>query len=209
MLDYTECRVLIIWVSLSMAPSLAGAPQQPVASSATPRKQSIFDPRNTPSRGDWQRFHILTDSDRKELWMSQARENPGMRLQDWSWQWRLGWLRACGKNPTHSYCEGILRQGLQDPAAMVRAEAAMQFSQSRQRKNVRSEDIAALVASYERPDNQRDGKPLFVCERILDALYRLDTPQARSQAAQLAKRHPKTLSYWQGRSRPPKNTKKV
>ncbi|MCX6126753.1 MAG: hypothetical protein NTV34_18640 [Proteobacteria bacterium] len=152
-----------------------------------------FNIKAPPTSGDWQRFHSLSETSLVEIWDIYSKQ--GFKLRDWAWQWRLGWLRACGSQERWSWCSPILRQGLADQALVVRAEAAEQFALARAKKADKS-DILALTEAYQRPDNFRHGRPLFVCERILGAMAKLGQPEAFKAAAKLAKTHKTTLAYW-------------
>lgn len=152
-----------------------------------------FNISTSPTQGDWQRFHILTEKERGNLWGYHLRQK--MRLKDWAWQWRLGWLRTCGTKLRESYCDSILADGLQDAAMVVRAEAANQYAHAHAGTHSKKA-VQLLAAAYARPDNFRSGKPLFVCEQILGALQEVGGAEALGAAKKLAAKDPHTKKYW-------------
>lgn len=186
----------IVMSLTALALSCTGA--QAASKSVTSPKASAlsagkFDITVGPNQSDWQRFHILTDHERSDLWQYHARQK--LRLKDWAWQWRLGWLRSCGFNIREAYCDGVLLDGLQDAAMVVRAEAATQFAHAHAGSHAAG-DVALLEKSYARADNFRNGKPLFVCEQILRALQEIGGDDALKSAKQLAAKDPHTKKYW-------------
>lgn len=202
--------VFLVLLLLGVAPQPAqSAPPRPTPTAKNhPLIPGTFDPTASPGQSDWQRFHILTDRERTDLWQYHA--NQKLKLKDWAWQWRLGWLRTCGFNVRERYCDGVLLEGLQDPAMVVRAEAATQFAHAHAGSRA-TQDVAVLVKSYVRPDNFRNGKPLFVCEQILRALQEIGGAEAIKSAKQLASKDPHTKKYWSmlnSHSRGEKNTAK-
>lgn len=151
-----------------------------------------FDITSQPSPGDWQRFHKLSDAERRQLWHYHARL--GRDLNHWSWEWRLGWLRRCHSS-TEPYCVAILTSGLSDPALLVRAEAATILGQ----RHAGSEDRAVidlLAEAYRNPANRRHNDPLIVPARILYAIHLIGGPHARLVGAALAEDHPENATYW-------------
>lgn len=173
--------------------ALAGSPQKSPSAKAAPLSVGKLDIKASPSQGDWQRFFIMTDKERTDLWQYHAKQK--IKLSDWAWQWRLGWLRSCGFKVRESYCETTLLEGLQDPAMVVRAEAAAQYAHAHAGSGAKN-DVAVLTKSYMRPDNFRNGKPLFVCEQILRALQEIGGPDALSAAKRLAAKDPNMKKYW-------------
>lgn len=187
----------ILFLVLTLPPTLAVTHTRADASVSNQAFGPSFAISASPTTGDWQRFHTLSEQDLKQLW--SFHQNKKLTLKDWSWQWRLGWLRACGLAGRKTWCNSILKDGLNDDALVVRAEAANQFGLAK-KKTATTSDIAALATAYQRPDNFRNGKPLFVCERILDALATIEHPRAAKVASTLAKKHTRTIAYWRSRS---------
>ena len=181
--------LVVLMVSIGSAQGASKSATSPKASPVSAK----FDITAGPSQSDWQRFHILTDTERTDLWQYHAKQK--LRLKDWAWQWRLGWLRTCGFNIREAYCDSVLLDGLQDAAMVVRAEAATQFAHAHVGSHA-AKDVALLEKSYARPDNFRNGKPLFVCEQILRALQEIGGDQALKSAKQLAAKDPHTKKYW-------------
>jgi hypothetical protein len=151
--------------------------------------------REEPSPRDWQHFFSMTDSERKKLWIVQ--KNQGHTYVDWAWQWRIGWIRACARSQK-TYCGRIMAQGLQDPAMVVRAEAATRIGD---RFEGTASDyplsVTLLARAYKHPANSRHGKPMFVHFRILDALNRIGGSKALAHGDELAQDYPQTAAYWQ------------
>lgn len=188
-----------IFLTLPLMITLLLSSQPSGSSPISPKDQSFgqaFDIKASPTAGDWQRFHILSNKEQQRLW--QFHRGKGLLLRDWAWQWRLAWLRACGKPEGITACTEILTSGLEDPALVVRAEAATQFAAAK-RDKVTTQDIALLAKAYERKDNSRGTKNLYVCERILDALASFDHPEARKTASRLARKNKGSNAYWQAR----------
>jgi hypothetical protein len=153
-----------------------------------------FDPKLPPSKAEWQHFHKMSESDLTKLWTYQHQRG-SKKLADWSWQWRMGWLQRCGLNGMETICPKILLEGLNDQAMVIRAEAATHLGM-RFAGKATPELIDALKKTYMDPRNARNGNPLFVCERILEALKNLKDPRATKVAKNLAKRHSETKAYW-------------
>ena len=170
---------------------------QPTSHGTTPlllQKSPLeLDIKTSPSQGDWQRFQILTKPELEKIWTFHQSKN--IKLSDWAWQWRLGWVRRCGGMADIAWCNELVKDGLEDPAVVVRAEAAEQFAQIRKRTVTKS-DIQVLTTAFKNPKNFRNGQPLFVCERILHALLTLEHPDARKAGKKLSDGNKKTKAYW-------------
>lgn len=153
-----------------------------------------FDPKIPPTKAEWQYFHNMTDSEAMKFWKFQT--GRGARsLRDWSWQWRMGWIKRCASGLKESLCKGMLLDGLVDNAMVIRAEAATSLGK-RFAGKPSSEILVALQNAYVDPRNSRNGNPLYVYERVLDALAKLDDPRAQTIATKLANSHEETKSYW-------------
>jgi hypothetical protein len=151
-----------------------------------------FAPDITPTKGDWQRFHTLTESELKRLW--QHHTSQGLALGGWAWQWRISWIRACSQRDRLSWCDSILRAALSDKAVVVRGEAARAFSLAHQ-GHANDTDLAILVETFQRKDNFRNNEPLFVCEQILSSILGLGHPRSSETAAKLSKPYPSLKKY--------------
>lgn len=155
---------------------------------------STFDPLVPPSKAEWQHFHKMSDADLTKFWTFQGQRGH-QKLSAWSWQWRIGWIQRCGGRGLQEICQTILLDGLNDNAMVVRAESATKIGQRYAGKPSPSL-IKALQNAYNDPRNSRHGNPLFVYERILEALRNFADPEAAKVAQKLASRHPTTKAYW-------------
>lgn len=153
-----------------------------------------FDPKTPPSKPEWQHFHKMTDAELTKLWVFQTQRGH-KKLADWSWQWRMGWMQRCGTSEMNSICPQILLEGLADNAMVIRAEAATRIGK-RFAGTATPEILRALEKAYKDPRNSRNGNPLFVYERILEALSNLKDVRATKIASRLASKHPDTTAYW-------------
>jgi len=154
----------------------------------------VFEPKSAPTKSEWQHFHKMSDAQVTKLWAYQtSRGNRG--LSDWSWQWRMGWLQRCGAQTMGVLCQSILLTGLKDDAMVVRAEAAARIGDRFAGKS-NPVLIDALTSAYKDPRNTRNGSPLFVCDRILEALRKMGGKRASTVGARLAKVYPETSDYW-------------
>ncbi len=93
-------------------------------------------------------------------------------------------------------CTGIIREGLQDKALLVRAEAATELGRQYQAKPD-PQVIEELKRTAENPANLRNGTPLIVHKRVLAALYYLGGESAMATADIIANTHPDSLQFWQ------------
>lgn len=151
-----------------------------------------FDIMAEPTPSDWSHFIKSPEPRRMKLWDYQVKR--GKRLKDWSWGWRLGWVRTC-RLSHQVYCAEILRQALFDKALVVRAEAATQLG----RRHEGSRDantIRLLTKAFADPRNLRGGKPLFVQNRILFSLRQIGGNDAMASGRALATQHRESMVYW-------------
>jgi hypothetical protein len=153
-----------------------------------------FDPKVPPNKAEWQHFHKMTDSEALKFWKFQ-KDRGAKSLRDWSWQWRMGWIKRCGGGLKESFCKGVLLDALLDNAMVIRAEAATSIGK-RYAGRASAELLVALQNAYVDPRNTRNGNPLFVYERILETLAKLDDPRATQIANKLAASHQETKAYW-------------
>ncbi|NRA63753.1 MAG: hypothetical protein HRU19_04675 [Pseudobacteriovorax sp.] len=151
-----------------------------------------LDIKQSPDKPTWTAFMQSSDQERQDLWSYHA--NQGKSLENWSWEWRIAWLKVCIRTPS-PYCSRIFYQGAVDQAAVVRGETASllgkRFADS-QNKDV----VDLLIYSYDLPNRYRHPNPLFVEKRILFALKQIGGERALRLAAKRAKSKEKTWSYW-------------
>ena len=151
-----------------------------------------FDFKSTPSAADWRAFFSAPPQWRTQLWTEETRR--GVLFRDWSWTWRTAWLRACevGNDP---WCEDLLRQGLDDPALVVRHQAVASLGQ--RWAGTTDPDHADLLAKGLRdPRNWRNKKPLFIMRRILLALHSVGGPHALAVGRQFVAANRPLRDYW-------------
>lgn len=165
------------------------------ARAATP--SPLFDASKDPAPRDWQRFHQMSEDEREALWLDQERHGKG--LARWAWGWRLGWVRVCTFS-ARAYCRDLLEKALFDKALVVRAEAAARLG-DRFEDTHNPRIVSLLAKAFERDDNARNKKPMFVQFRILYALKQVGGPDAEVVGARLSKSHGKAKDYWQTLSR--------
>ena len=89
------CVAAFACVLMSSAPSL----------NANPELQT-FDPKIPPTKAEWQHFHKMSDSEVLKFWTFQ-KDRGTKGLRDWSWQWRMGWVKRCSAGLKESFCKGI------------------------------------------------------------------------------------------------------
>ncbi len=151
-----------------------------------------IDLQSNPNPSTWQQFLQATPMLRRQLWQYHTRL--GHKLSDWSWQWRLAWVRSC-KADHLNFCKPLLESALRDQALVVRAEAASQIGQRYRGTNDAS--IAKLLQkAAENPRNDRRGRPLYVQNRILYALHEVGGLQAAPEQPFFNGR-PELANYWQ------------
>jgi hypothetical protein len=150
-----------------------------------------FDFRKAPTPADWRYFLKAPERQREDLWTAHAKT--GVKLASWSWQWRLGWVRACGKSD-RPYCGVVLEQALFDKAMVVRADSATRLGNRYEGSG--SSAVAELLGrAYANPKNLRHGKPLYVQQRILYALRQVGGGGVEA-GKRLAQSHAVTKVYW-------------
>lgn len=183
------CQKTAVWLALT----------GPLGATASPARERslLFDVTKDPATRDWQRFHQMGEDEREALWLDQARQ--GKKLADWAWGWRLGWVRVCTFS-ARAFCRELLETALFDKALVVRAEAAARLG-DRFEDTHNPRVVALLAKAFERDDNSRNKKPMFVQFRILYALKQVGGPEAEATGARLSKRHGKAEDYWQTLSR--------
>ena len=155
-------------------------------------KLEVFNIETSPKQSDWQAFFKLQPDVRKKLWDYHAKRSK--TLGDWAWEWRLGWVKACGKS-SQMYCGLILENALKDQALVVRAEAATTIG-NRYAGTGYKRATELLVEAYSNPNNHRNKKPLWVQFRILEAMKKIGGKQTKGQASELSRQDARTQSYW-------------
>jgi hypothetical protein len=159
-----------------------------------------FIPSEQPSNADWRRFHQMSIEDLTQLWRTQGYKSApkAPRLADWSWQWRLAWLRTCQHTDRAiAACAHIVTDGLIDKALVVRAEAVDVFAMQK-KYNFTESEVKTLKAMYLREDSTRHDQPLFICRNILRVLTRSPNKYAQKAAGELSSHNPKMLAYYKG-----------
>lgn len=171
-------------------------------STAAPKE---FVPATPPTKSEWQYFHKMTGTKLTDLWNFQVKRG-SKTIGSWAWQWRLGWVKQCTIHSMPQICYTILKEALQDEAMVVRAEAATALGKINRGKP-NEQVIRELSDAYRDTRNLRNGAPLFVCDRILEALHEIGGQTSLSTASRLAKHHPATSKYWSliSRSKNPSN----
>ena len=165
---------------------------KPNDSGKYPTSFRTFDIGGVPSQADWKFFIHAPERARIQLWEKNARI--GKQLAAWNWGWRLGWVRTCSISG-HRICQEILRQALFDKALVVRSEAAVRLG-SLFAGTAHPNVVALLEQAYVNKANVRAGRPLFVLQRILYALYQVGDETQRERAEALAAQHSETKVYW-------------
>lgn len=157
-----------------------------------------FNPMEAPTKMEWQQFHKMSDSQLRKLWTFKGK-NGHHELKNWAWQWRMAWLQRCETKSMPELCPSLLFTGLKDEAMVVRADAATRIGKryEGQPSDQLSEE---LTHAYSDTRNSRHGNPLFVCERILEAMQRVGGENLQKIAAKLALQHPETKSFWARRN---------
>lgn len=157
-----------------------------------PRKGALLNPRKAPQLSDWRFFQDMKDSERASLWMHHTRQ--GLALKDWIWGWRMAWVKAC-TFAKEEYCGTLLETALSDKAMVVRAEAATRLGERFEgRKDNRT--IQVLAEAFKNPRNSRNGKPLFVQQRILFAIKQVGGSLGEQVGEELAKNDKQSSEYW-------------
>lgn len=149
--------------------------------------------KKPPTKADWEFFWSSGEQWRETLWNDQ--ENRGHNFDDWGWEWQLAWVKSC-ESSVQSWCGKVLKHSLKAKGALVRSRGVQawgrRFSRSR---NGYAVDVLKHV--FERPENDRKGKPLFIKRRILFALHDIGGARALETGESLAKQHPLTKGYWE------------
>jgi len=164
----------------------------PAMAAHRPAEDGEFPIKLAPSKADWHTFIQATEAERRKLWGYQT--SRGRHLGDWSWGWRLGWVRVCGRSEA-PYCGGVLQEALLDKAVVVRAEAASALGRLYEH-TANPAVVRVLAGAYPNSRNWRHGKPLFVQQRILYALHQIGGAAALEAGAALAGQEKAAVTYW-------------
>lgn len=147
--------------------------------------------QQSPSKKDWSAFNAMSPSEKAKEW---AHINSyGLTFEQLSWEWRLGWVRACSTAGSKD-CSDIMQLGLFDKALVVRAEAATRLGE-RFAKTGHPPAIRLLKTAYAIQQNSRSKEPLFVQYRILAALRQIGG-EGEAAGKQLSLSNPQTSQYW-------------
>lgn len=151
---------------------------------------SLFSIDKPATKEDWQFFFRSTYSWQQTLWNYFKKQNKS--LKDWHWTWRMGWIKVC-TNLQGQWCKDIIKEGILDKAAVVRAEASVAIGRIYE-NTFDKEMIELLQQAYILPANyDRKGQPIFTCFRILQSLSVIGG--AQQVAEKLASSHPVTKEY--------------
>ena len=134
-----------------------------------PLKAREIDIKRNPEPREWRYFLRNGLKLQQNIWEEQRRK--GVAFADWSWGWRILWLKSCGQSQ-RPHCKGIMTAGLSDVALVVRAEAITQLGlryQNSRNKNV----LDKLSRAALEPRNFRNGKPMFIHQNIKLARQRI------------------------------------
>lgn len=138
------------------------------------KSTQVFDITKEPNEKSWQEFFETSEQIRQKLWNSKKKQ--GFQLKDWSWQWRLAWVRACSISQ-QLYCGQILADALKDSALVVRSESASLIGR-RFAGSANPLALQLLKDAYHDQRNYREGRPMFVQYRILAAIHAIDPGNA-------------------------------
>ena len=136
--------------------------------------------KRNPDQREWQYFLRNGLELQKNIW--EERQRQGVTFADWSWSWRILWLKSCGLSNA-SHCITVMAAGLDDVALVVRAEAITQLG-LRYQNSRDNRVLEKLRQAFRDPRNFRNGKPMFIHKNILRALQRVGGK--RSETLRLA-----------------------
>ena len=145
----------------------------------------VLDHRQTPNQSEWKYFLQQDVRFQKNLWHSKSKRN--IRFSDWSWGWKILWLRACSTK-TEGYCQHILARGFEDSAMVVRAEAIKQIAKRMQGSgNVAM--LRRLQVAFEDRRNFRNRQLMFIHRHILAAMKVIGGKESKDMRMALRKRY--------------------
>ena len=150
-----------------------------------------------PNKREWKAFLDFSKVEQEKLWTSLRVR--GQKMSVWSWGWRMAWLRSCFPYEVKGHCLEVAEQGRKDKAAVVRAEVAKYLGMALARNDsyTLGKNLEILERVYNHPKNFRNGKPLMVPYKVLDALAVSRSPAAKNLGKKLSSRHPIMRRYWQ------------
>lgn len=151
-----------------------------------------IDISQPPSKRDWKFFHRMPQDKLKSLWNYQV--SLGKDLKDWSWEWRIGWIRVCiARNDT--YCRALLHKALFDKAMVVRSEIVKRLGEVYE--NSQNPQVIHLLAqAFRDKRNLRNQKPMFILYHILFSIHQVGGGKSKEIGSNLAKQYIATLRYW-------------
>lgn len=141
--------------------------------------------KKSPSKQEWQYFLKSSAEFKQRLWVSSKRESKSS-FRPWSWQWRLGWLRACSKLNT-TWCKEIDQLAVSDKATVVRSEAVRLLFEKK-KQYTENEFLKLVEKAYFHKGNNRNGKALYIKRRIFYLLHAENRPAADNLLQKIAKK---------------------
>lgn len=142
----------------------------------------LFDHSKEPSHEDWRYFLKLTDEAQEKIWISFSQKK--VQLKDWSWAWRIGWIKACTSNQ-RSFCDTVLKEAMKDRALVVRAEAVTALGRIYE-KSQRSDIIARIALLGSDSRNMRNKQPMYIQQRVIFSLRNIGGDEAKKAAWKIA-----------------------
>lgn len=152
---------------------------------ALPSLALNIDIKRNPDQREWQYFLRNSLKLQNNIWEEQQRK--GITFADWSWGWRILWLKSCGLSQA-AYCQDIMAAGLDDVALVVRAEAITQLG-LRYQNTHDNKVLAQLQQAFQQQRNFRNGKLMFIHKNILLAITRVGGKRSTAVRLALAKRY--------------------
>ena len=149
--------------------------------------------QHLPNKAEWQYFLQKGDDFQRNFWQEHKKKHVNFR--DWSWSWRILWLKSCGLSK-EAHCIEVLAQGFRDEAMVVRAEAITQLGK-RFRGSGNADVLAQLRAAFLEPRNFRHKEIMFIHHNILRAMAMVGGKRSEEMRKALSQRYKITLK--QGR----------
>lgn len=138
-----------------------------------------------PSRREWQYFLRNNVQSQAHIW--KTHQQLGVKFSDWSWGWRILWVKSCGLNQA-DYCQKILQLGFNDRALVVRAETISQLGQ-RFRGTGDRKILQKLRQAAGQRRNFRNRRPMFIHNNILRAVQEVGGVNSLALYKQLKQRY--------------------
>ena len=141
--------------------------------------------RHKLNKSEWQYF-LRKDKDfQRNFWQEHKKRQ--INFRDWSWSWRILWLKSCGlsKEP---HCIEVLAQGFRDEAMVVRAEAISQLGM-RFRGSSNGDILAQLHAAFMEERNFRHQEVMFIHHNILRAMAMIGGERSEAMRKALSKNY--------------------